>query len=113
MGSNIKVTIVGILCLIVFVFLDMLSSKKHINFSSLSTFESIPSSEVAFFSNSSVEIFLSDTNAGSSSDLDIAPNGSTISLDAGPSHGPIHENGTTSHSHDQSLIDSSTLDMKC
>ena len=65
---------------------------KHIKFSSLSRFEVISSSEVAFFSNPSVELFQSDLNAGSSSGL-------------------VDENNTTSSSHDQSPLNSSILYM--
>ncbi|KAH0645344.1 hypothetical protein KY284_033228 [Solanum tuberosum] len=73
---------------------------EHIKFSSPSKFESIPSSELTFFSNPSVELFQSDRNAGSSSESDIAPNSSPISLDASPSDGPVHGSSTTSNSHD-------------
>ena len=83
---------------------------EHIKFSSLSKFESIPSSPVSFFSNPSVELFQSDIDTGSSGESDIALNGSTIPSDEGPSDGPVHANSTTSSSPVESSIDSSTLE---
>ncbi|KAH0672920.1 hypothetical protein KY290_025201 [Solanum tuberosum] len=64
-----------------------------------------PRAQVCFFLGYGIEY------KGSSSESDIAPNGSPISLDAGPTNGPVHESSTTSNSHDQSPIDSYTLDM--
>jgi len=56
-------------------------SWEHIKFSSVSKFESIPPASTPFFSNSSIALFPSESDASSSSEFSHTPDAMTISCD--------------------------------